>query len=211
VQNTVMIVENARKDLSPMTKTDLDEIGVILPGDNDLPAPQPLPNIYWVACASAYAYLYALVSAIGIEVLGASQLVAYPYLPDVLGGLDPNYGSVAILNWTTGAGTARYWGLKLMIDNFAPGDQLVATYADMETSVFCQAYVSLRGDKRLLLVNRVNAPAFVFVEGSLGATAWFIDDSTGESPARSVLIVNTTILIPRYAMAVVLFTPSASQ
>lgn len=32
---------------------------------------------------------------------------------------------MALVNWTTGAGNARYWVLKLLIDEVGPGDRLV--------------------------------------------------------------------------------------
>ena len=32
-----------------------------------------------------------------------------------------------MINWTTGAGNARYWVLKLLIDEVGPGDELVKT------------------------------------------------------------------------------------
>jgi hypothetical protein len=41
--------------------------------------------------------------------------------------LSPQYPSVALLNWTTGEGTARLWVLKLMIDEIGPGFTLPNT------------------------------------------------------------------------------------
>jgi hypothetical protein len=38
----------------------------------------------------------------------------YPYLPNLQ--LEPQFPIVAMLNWTAGAGTARYWASKLLID-----------------------------------------------------------------------------------------------
>jgi hypothetical protein len=40
-----------------------------------------------------------------------------------------------MLNWTTGEGNARYWVLKLLIEEFAPGDALVET--DTVTNPLC--------------------------------------------------------------------------
>ena len=228
ITNTILPVESIRKSLAPNVRTDLDEIGVIMPGDFDRPAPLPLPPIYWVAVASAYAYLYARVSAIGIEVLGASQLVGNPYLPDVMGGISPNYGSVSMVNWSTGAGTARFWGLKLMIDNFGPRDRLVNTIVNSDnsndeplsslssseaapaTAVYAQAYVSESNQRRLLLINRYYTSQTVTIKASGGGIIWFIDESTGESPARSMVISNTTIILPPFAFAVILFPPNAA-
>jgi hypothetical protein len=41
-----------------------------------------------------------------------------------------------MLNWTTGAGTARYWTLKLLIDHFGPDDVIVDTHP-APTNPFC--------------------------------------------------------------------------
>jgi hypothetical protein len=58
---------------------------------------------------------------------GESQLVGYPSInitrPPPVGvwTAPPQYPSVALLNWTDGSGTARYWALKLLVDSFSPG------------------------------------------------------------------------------------------
>lgn len=46
-----------------------------------------------------------VIGFLGIDVVGASQLVGYPDLPNVLGGLPPQYPSVALLDWNTGMQT----------------------------------------------------------------------------------------------------------
>jgi len=118
---------DARDKLSPTTQLDADELGVILPNDNDQDVTAP-PPIYWNAAGASYAYTFANLAKIGVEVAGESQLVGSPPIP----GCDiPNaqYPSVSLLNWTTGAGNARYWVLKLLIDEFTSGDQLVQTSA----------------------------------------------------------------------------------
>jgi hypothetical protein len=38
---------------------DIDEIGVILPNDND-PNPGPIPEPYWNAAGAMYAYLFGM-------------------------------------------------------------------------------------------------------------------------------------------------------
>ena len=50
----------------------------------------------------------------------------------------------SVLNWTTGAGTARYWTLKLLIDHFAVGDAVVSTTVVPPTSSpFCGYVLNL--------------------------------------------------------------------
>lgn len=81
----------------------------------------------------------------GIDVLGQSQLVGYPALPHL--GLDPQFPSVALLNWTNGIGNARYWVLHMLIHNFQPGDILVETTLNEDTKAkqpFCGKIVNLQ-------------------------------------------------------------------
>jgi len=61
-------IADVRASLSPHTKLSCDETGVILPNDNTPGAPTP-PPIYWNAAGSMYAYLFAKLAAIGVEVV----------------------------------------------------------------------------------------------------------------------------------------------
>lgn len=70
----VQQIEIIRKSLSPETRTTIDELGVILPDDNNPSAPL-FPLIYWNAAAAFYAYSWAKLSRYGIDVVGHSQLV----------------------------------------------------------------------------------------------------------------------------------------
>ena len=67
-------IEQIRKNLSPQTRTTIDELGVILPDDNNPNAPL-FPLIYWNAAAALYAYSWGKLSRQGIDVVGHSQLV----------------------------------------------------------------------------------------------------------------------------------------
>jgi hypothetical protein len=52
--------------------------------------------------------------------------IGYPELPDLQ--LQPQFPSVALLNWTTGEGTAKYWISKLLIETVEiDSDQAVIT------------------------------------------------------------------------------------
>ena len=119
-------IEAIRRELSPETRTTIDEVGVMLPGDNDEDA-APIPLLYFNAAGAAFAHLFAVLSPLGIDVLGSSQLMGSPALPAVMGGLEPQFPSVTLLNWTTGEGTARYWVLKLLIEEWRVGDEMLAT------------------------------------------------------------------------------------
>lgn len=130
-----------RDALAAGVRLDADELGVILPDDND-PAAPPFPTIYWNAAGAMYAYLFGRLAGVGIDVLGESQLVGYPNL--TAEGWPPQFPSVAMLNWTTGAGNARYWVLKLLVDTTAVGDAMPATgIAPTLSSPFCGTTINL--------------------------------------------------------------------
>lgn len=116
-----------RDKLAPGVKLDVDECGVILPDDNS-PTASEFPLTYWNAAAAMYGYLYGKLSVLGLDVLGESQLVGYPQITLDDGTVfPPQFPSVSMLNWTTGAETARYWALKILIDHMKPGSDKLAT------------------------------------------------------------------------------------
>jgi len=127
-------IMNLKNQLSPTTKIDCDELGVILPGDTDNDA-EEFPLIYWNAAAAFYAYLFGNMAPMGYDVLGESQFAGVPPIPewDIL---DAQFSGVSMTNWTTGEGNARYWVLRLLLDTWQPGDKFVATVSESQ-SVFC--------------------------------------------------------------------------
>lgn len=61
----------------PSIKLALNEVGVIMPDDNNpnrdsLDA--DLPSIYWNAAGAMFAYLFVKLVPLGVEILGQSQL-----------------------------------------------------------------------------------------------------------------------------------------
>lgn len=138
----VRYVEAIRKRLSPETKTDTNELGVILPTDEveirDVAAhPDKIPPLYWNAAGVLYAYLFINLSKEGIDVIGESQLVGYP----------SQFPSVSMMDWKNGKPNARYWVLKLIKDNFHPGDKLVETKFTRWSEVDGQAFATPAGKK----------------------------------------------------------------
>ena len=109
--NTVRYIESIRVRLSPETKTDTDELGVILPTDNKPGDDVPPPKASWNLAGSLYAYLYMELAQQQIDVIGESQLIGYP----------TQFPSVSMMNWENDKPNARFWVLKLIKDNFHPG------------------------------------------------------------------------------------------
>lgn len=189
--NTVRYIENIRKRLSPATKTDLDELGVILPTDNTAADKVPPPAGYYNLAGSLYAYLFIQLSRLQIDMIGESQLVGYP----------TQYPSVSMMDWTTNQPNPRFWVLKMIKDNFHPGDTLVDT--DLNSpDVAAQAYITPSGHK-LLLANKQNHAIEVKLPDAAKATALTVDESTGDEPAHSVKPANGQMKLQPFAVTVV--------
>ncbi|HXR76933.1 MAG TPA: hypothetical protein VN737_13215, partial [Bryobacteraceae bacterium] len=79
---TVRYIEAIRQRLSPETRTTVDEIGSISADDGGQTAAghvtKPIPNSYWNLSGAMFAYVFAHLAELGIDVAGESQLVGYP-------------------------------------------------------------------------------------------------------------------------------------
>ncbi len=191
---TVRIIETIRKNFSPSTKTDIDELGSILPTDTPPAVGVTPPPAYWNLSGALYAYLYVELARLQIDVVGESQLVGFP----------TQYPSVSMMDWTTNQPNARFWALKLLKDTFHPGDKMVETdltvpnAADLEA----QAFITPAGHK-LLLVNKRDFATEVPLPDSGSATALTVDLQSGEGPARRVFPSNGKITLQPFAVTVV--------
>ncbi|MGO8756645.1 MAG: glycosyl hydrolase family 39 [Terracidiphilus sp.] len=188
---TVHFVEAIRKRLSPETKTDLDELGVILPTDNTPGDTVPPPAAYWNLAGALYADLFIELSRLQIDIVGESQLVGYP----------TQFPSVSMMDWTTNQPNARFWVLKLIKDSFHPGDKLVETSLDSR-NVSAQAFVTPAG-RKLLLVNKRNRTIEIPLPDAERASALAVDPETGDSAAHSVALAAGTIKLEPFAVTVV--------
>jgi hypothetical protein len=197
---TVKFIESIRKRLSPETKTDTDELGIILPDDGVEIAerkahPFTTPEVYWNVAGALYAYLFIDLAKQGIDVIGESQLVGYP----------SQFPSVSMMDWRTSKPNARYWVLKLIKDNFHPGDRLVDTQLTPEhgsADVHAQAFSTAEG-KKLLLLNERNRPIEVALpQEASGAKLSTVDEASGESEARTSQADGTTVKLAPFAVVV---------
>ncbi len=195
--NTVRYIEAIRQRLSPQTGTDTDELGAIV-GRYDGPqggagaAAQSIPNSYWNLCGSLYAYLYANLARLGIDVAGESQLVGYP----------SQFPSVTMVDWHNGQPNARFWVLKLLHDNFGPGDKLVETHASLPY-VDVQGFVTRDGKHKLLLINKRDRAFELSVPGGDGASESYVDQTTAFQPPASAQLSAGKITLGGLGVAVV--------
>lgn len=168
--NTVRYVEAIRKRLSPTTKTDLDELGVIL--DDDRPGAKEMiePAGYWNMAGALYADLYIQLARMGIDVAGESQLVGYP----------SQYPSVSMINYVTGNPNARFWVLKLLKDHFGPGDRLVQTQ-ESNGDLTVQAFKTARGNCILVVNKRPRKATLTLPQDFNPSQMDFVAPSTGDT------------------------------
>ena len=190
-----------RDRLSPETKIDTDELGVILPTDGveiraSKAMPDHIPHRYWNAAGALYAYLFVELSKLGVDVIGESQLVGYP----------SQFPSVSMIDYNNGKPNARYWVLKLIKDNFHPGDKLVATKEDKDYSgpgdVMIQGFITPQG-KKVLLANKSNSERTVMLGPDLrDATSLTVDEETGDEAPRAGSAEGTELKLAPFAVTV---------
>ena len=194
--NVVRYVESIRQRLSPETKTTINEIGAISAEDLTQGQPgyvfKPIPDSYWGLVSAMYAYIFGQLSHIGVDVAGESQLVGYP----------TQFPSVSMVDWTDGRPNARYWVLKLLKDNFGPGDKLVDTKVE-NRYVYALGAVKPDGKRRVLLVNKRNRPFEITVPGASGGQMDRVDQTTALQPPASTKLTDDKLTLGGFAVAVV--------
>ncbi len=193
-------IQDIRARLSPETQTTIDELGSISSDDFDQGKPghveKPIPNSYWNLCAALYAYLYGGLARLGVEGVGESALAQPPGF----------YPSVTMVDWNTGEPNARYWALKLLRENFGPGDKLVEARTGVPY-VYAQGFVGADGTRRILLVNKRDRPFLVSIPGGTGTTEEYVDQTTGNRPPAATRLSGETITLGGFAVAVVTLAP----
>lgn len=193
---TVRYIEAIRQRLSPATRTTVDEIGSISADDGQQSKPghvtKPIPNSYWNLSGATYAYVFAHLAEMGIEVAGESQLVGYP----------TQFPSVSMVDWTTGAPNARFGVLKLLKDNFSPGDKIVESGSG-SGYVESFAVVKPSGARKLLLINKRDR-TFDLTLPRDPAKISVVDQTTHGLPATSTLS-SKTMQLRGLAVAVIDF------
>ena len=193
---TVRYIEAIRKRLSPETKTTIDELGVISADDGGQNDPghitKPIENSYWNLAGAMYAYIFGEMTKMGIDVAGESQLVGFP----------SQYPSVSMVDWNDGKPNARFWVLKLLHDNFEPGDKIVEI-ADDNPYVYAVAFSTHDGRRRVLLINKRNRTFEVSVAGAAGGQINFVDQTTSFQPPATAKLSSDTVTLGGYSVAVV--------
>src|SRR3989440_7835184 len=194
---TVRYIEAIRKRLSPETKTTIDELGVISADDLAQGEPghvaKPIENSYWNLAGAMYAYIFQELTKLGVDVAGESQLVGYP----------TQFPSVSMVDWTNGKPNARLWVLKLLHDNFGPGDKIAeiapsSPPAPEQPYVTGLAVVTRAGKRKMLLVNKRDRNLVLSIARAAGGRLDYVDVTTGFQPPASTKPASEEVTIHGY-------------
>lgn len=112
-----------------------------------------------------------------------------------------------MLNWTTGAGTAKYWTSKLLIDTAdIDNDEAVITRTSdiEEKSIFSQAFVGKNGRRWVLIINKRFANIVVQLSGCIGGTLQVVNEVSGFDPAIKIRLISDQINLSPFSVAIVL-------
>lgn len=195
--DVVRYVESIRQRLSPRTKTDIDELGAISGDDRTQSQPghvvKPIPNSYWNLSGALYAYAFGELARLGIEVVGESQLVGYP----------TQYPSVTLVDWNLNKPNARAWTLKLLNENFGPGDKLVDSGRKDDQELFVQGFITRDGKHKVLLVNKRDWTRVVSIPGAAGGQVEVVDQQTAFEPPAQGQLRSDEVTLGGLAVAVV--------
>ena len=202
--NTARYIEAIRKRLSPGTGTMINEIGIISADDIAQVDPnhvaKPVPDSYWNLAGAEYAYIFAELTRLGIDVAGESQLVGYP----------TQFPSVSMVDWNSGKPNARLWVLKLLHDNFGPGDKIaeiapVSPDAPDHPYLTGLAVVTRTGTHKMLLVNKRDRNLDVSIAGAAGGHFDSVDVTTGFQPPASAKVASEKLMIHGFSVGVLTF------
>jgi len=132
----------------------------------------------------------------GIDVAGESQLVGYP----------SQFPSVSMVDWNTGKPNARLWVLKLLRENFGPGDKLVETEpfdSEVAPHLYSLAAVKPDGKRRILLVNKRDRRFDITIPGATGDQEDYVDQTTAFDPPASTKLISEKLTLNGLSVAVV--------
>ena len=191
-------IDTLRSHFIPQARTDVVDVATMLPDPLAPKLAAPIPKSYWSLSGGVFAYMYAKLAELGVDVVGASELIDSPGI----------VAASTLVDWDTGRPNARYWVTKLLRDHFGPGDRLIRSppynvlQPDPSPQLFAQGFVTQHGVRKILLVNKRPREISVRIAGAIGGYEDRVDQSTDSGPVRRALKAET-LRLPALAVAVV--------
>lgn len=110
-----------------------------------------------------------------------------------------------MIDYNNGKPNARYWVLKMIVDNFHPGDRIVKTSEGdfgNAPAPLAQAFATPHG-RRILLVNKSNGEETVTVPADFAHAEFAtVDAETGDDPPRTGTLSGTGLTLAPFAVTV---------
>jgi hypothetical protein len=197
-------IEQARRQLSPNTKSTVNEFGVIINQAGMQPDPESIPDIYWNICAAQYGITFGRASVAGVQALGMSQMVGFP----------SQFPSVSMVDWNTGKGNARLSTLKMIVKHLAPnnGQRKLKIFATVTTDdVYGIGYLVTEKDgtvvKKSLIVNKGADFATIQVNTLNSGVVEYTDlQRTGPyGESKQEAVTGSAITLGGYGVAIVVY------
>jgi hypothetical protein len=107
-----------------------------------------------------------------------------------------------MVDWNDGKPNARFWVLKLLRDNFGPGDKIVEI-PDDNPYVYALAFSTHDGKRRVLLINKRDRKFEVSVAGAAAGQISFVDQTTNFQPPATAKLSSDSVTLGGYSVAVV--------
>jgi len=115
-----------------------------------------------------------------------------------------------MVDWNNGNPNARLWVLKLVHDNFGPGDKIVeiapvGPAAPDSVYVTGLAVVTKAGRRKMLLVNKRDRNLNLSIAGAAGGNFDYVDVTTGFQPPGSRKLGSEKLMIHAFCVGVLSF------
>jgi len=97
--------------------------------------------------------------------------------------------------------------LRMLHDNFGPGDKLVeiapvSRFSATHPYLYASAIVTREGKRKMLLVNRHNGILNVSIPGASGGQLEYVDVTTGSQAAGSIRLTSDDLTVQSFSVAV---------
>ncbi|HUI59960.1 MAG TPA: hypothetical protein VLX90_07045 [Steroidobacteraceae bacterium] len=191
-------IDALRQRFIPHARTDVVDVATELPDPLAPVLATPIPRSYWSLSGGVFAYVYGKLALLGVDVVGASELIDSPGI----------VAASTLVDWETGRPNARYWVTRLLRENFGPGDRLVrppsynVLQPDPAPQIYVQAFITPQAERRILLINKRDVPFTLTVTGAAGGDIQQVDQTTDGAASRQPVAADQ-LNLPGLAVAVV--------
>ncbi len=115
-----------------------------------------------------------------------------------------------MVDWNKGKPNARLWVLKLLHDNFGPGDKIVeialsSPFAPEHPYLDSLAVLTKAGKRKMLLVNKRDRDLDLSIVGTAGGHFDYVDVTTGFHPPASTKLASDKLMIRGFSVGVLTF------